>query len=135
VADLARERRIRGKIAALGALLASGKIDPERTRAFFAGELGAATMASDDADVATSIRLPRELLARADALAERRAARLGERASRSAVLRLALERGIGVLEREAEALDVASAKAAILAELADLRERVAALREAGDGDE
>jgi predicted DNA-binding protein len=88
-------------------------------------------MASDDADVATSIRLPRELLARADAVAERRAARLGERASRSAVLRLALERGIGVLEREAAALDASSSKAAMLAELEALRVRVAAL--AADG--
>ena len=129
MAALARERRIRAKLAELRALLDAGAVDPERTRAFLAGELGAAPMASDDADVATSIRLPRELLARADAIAERRAARLGERASRSAVLRLALERGIGVLEREAEALDALSSKAAMLAELGTLRERVAAMVE------
>jgi predicted transcriptional regulator len=81
----------------------------------------------DSADLATSIRLPGDLVARADALAERRAVLLGERASRSAVLRLAIERGIATLEREAAELEAPSTRAALLAELDALRERVAVL--------
>jgi predicted DNA-binding protein len=123
--ELARERRIRGKIAELGALLTSGKVDPDRTRAYLAGELEGPPM--DSADLATSIRLPGDLVARADALAERRAVLLGERASRSAVLRLAIERGIAALEREAAELEAPSTRAALLAELDALRERVAVL--------
>ncbi len=123
--DLARERRIRGKLGELAALLEGGALNPDRTRAMLAGELEAAPMESDE--VPTSIRLPRRLLAVADALAARRAERLGERASRSAVLRLALERGIAALEREAAELEAPTTKAAILEELEALRERVAVL--------
>lgn len=130
-ADLARERRIRGKLGELAALLEGGTLNPDRTRAMLAGELEAAPMDSDE--VPTSIRLPRRVLALADDLAARRAARLGERASRSAVLRLALERGIASLEREAAELDAPSTKAAILAELATLRERVARMEGVNDG--
>ena len=124
-ADLARERRIRGKLGELAALLEGGALNPDRTRAMLAGELEAAPMDSDE--VPTSIRLPRRVLALADDLAARRAARLGERASRSAVLRLALERGIVALEREAAELDAPSTRTAILAELEALRERVAGM--------
>jgi predicted DNA-binding protein len=92
-----------------------------------AGELEAPGMSDDGADVGTSIRLPRDLLDRADRLAARRAELLGERASRSAVLRLALERGVAALEREAADLASPAARASILAELDALRERVAAL--------
>lgn len=130
-ADLARERRIRGKLGELAALLEGGALNPDRTRAYLAGELEAAPMDSDE--VPTSIRLPRRVLALADDLAARRAARLGERASRSAVLRLALERGIASLEREAAELEAPSTKAAILEELEALRERVAGLVEVRDG--
>lgn len=128
VADLARERRIRGKLDELAGLLARGEVNPERTRAMLAGELDAeARRMDDDEALGTSIRLPRDLLARADALADARNARTGERASRSAVLRLALERGIAALEREAAELARPPTKAAILAELAALRARVEAL--------
>ena len=71
-----------------------------------------------------SVRLPRSVIAVADDLAERRAACTGERVSRSAVLRLAIERGIASLQREAAELDAPSTRAAILAELATLWERV-----------
>lgn len=125
--DLARERRVRAKLAELAALVEGGALNPERTRAYLAGELETAPMDSDE--IPTSIRLPRRLLDVADTLAARRAERTGERASRSAVLRVALERGIAALEREAADLDAPTTKAAILAELETLRERVAAMAE------
>lgn len=127
--ELARERRIRGKLGELAALLEGGALNPDRTRAYLAGELEAAPMDSDE--VPTSIRLPRAVLAVADELAARRAALTGERASRSAVLRLALERGIASLEREAAELEAPSSRASILAELEALRERVAVLSPGG----
>ena len=127
-ADLARERRIRAHLAELGALLDTGKVDRERTRAMLAGELEAPGMTDDDtADVGTSIRLPRELLDRAERIAESR----GD--SRSATLRRALERGLLVVEREAAELEAATTRAELLAELARLRARVAAL-DGGDGE-
>lgn len=92
--DLARERRIRAKVTEMAALIASGAVDPERTRAMLAGELPTMTD-----DVPTSIRAPRELLARADALAEALAGP-GAKPSRSAVLRAALERGIAAIEED-----------------------------------
>ena len=125
VVGLARERRVRAKLAELAALVEGGALNAERTRAFLAGELEVAPMDSDE--IPTSIRLPRRLLDVADTLAARRAERTGERASRSAVLRVALERGIAALEREAAELDAPTTKAAILAELEGLRERVAVL--------
>lgn len=116
---------MRAKLAELAALVEGGALNAERTRAYLAGELEAAPMDSDE--IPTSIRLPRRLLDVADTLAAARAARTGERASRSAVLRVALERGIAALEREAAELDAPTTKAAILAELETLRERVAAM--------
>lgn len=121
--ELARERRIRGKLGELAALLEGGALNPDRTRAHLAGELEAAPMDADE--VPTSIRLPRSPLAVADDLAARRAKRLGERASRFAVLRLAIERGIASMEREAAELDAPNSRASILAEMEAPRERVA----------
>ena len=132
VVDLAKETRIRAKLGELRALLDGGAVDPERTRAMLAGELEAPGMNDTDPDVATSIRIPRALLDLADTLAERRAERLGERASRSAVLRLALERGIAVIERETAALDSVNTKAAIMVELAALNERIRVWSDEGD---
>ena len=129
-ADLARERRIRGKLDELSALLEGGALNPDRTRAYLAGELEAAPMNEHD-ETPISVRLPRSVIAVADDLAERRAARTGERASRSAVLRLAIERGIATLQREAAELDAPRTKAAILAELEALRERVDAWHRKG----
>lgn len=83
-------------------------------------------------EVPTSIRLPRSLLALADDLAARRANRLGERGSRSAVRRWAIECGIPALEREPAEWGAPSTKAAILAQLEALRERVERL-EVTDG--
>lgn len=140
--ELARERRIRGKLGELAALLEGGALNPDRTRAYLAGELEAAPMDSDDeTTLMTSIRLPVRLLAVMDELAAGRAAVTGERASRSAMLRLAIERGAAMLVREAAVLGAPDSVAALLAELetqiarADvqraemeaLRERVATL--------
>ena len=129
-ADLARERRIRGKLDELSALLEGGALNPDRTRAYLAGELEAVPMNEND-ETPISVRLPRSVIAVADDLAERRAARTGERVSRSAVLRLAIERGIASLQREAAELDAPSTRAAILEELATLRDRVAGMVERG----
>lgn len=119
-ADLARERRVRGALAELRALLDTGEVDPERTRAMLAGELEAAPVDADD--VPTSIRAPRALLERAEALA----ASLPTRPSRSAVLRMALERGMAELEAEARGLP-APVAAELRAEIEELRRRVEAL--------
>jgi hypothetical protein len=54
--DLARERRIRSALGELAALVDSGAVDPERTRAYVAGELPGAPV-SDADDVPTSLRL------------------------------------------------------------------------------
>jgi hypothetical protein len=59
---------------------------------------------TEEQDIPTSMRLPRHLLARADALAPLLeghpafASRVSSRVSRSAVLRAALERGLDALE-------------------------------------
>lgn len=119
--DLARERRIRGKLAELTALLESGAVDGERTRAMLAGELP--TMSTKDA--ATTLRLPAELLTRVDKLAERLAGPDGK-ASRSAALRVALERGIASLEADGDKPGELT-PAEVLADLDALRARVKAL--------
>ena len=75
-------------------MVAEGKVDPTRTAAYLEAER----------EVPTSMRLPRRLLARADALAPLLeghpafAARVASWVSRSAVLRAALERGLEALE-------------------------------------
>lgn len=123
--DLARERRIRAGLEELRALLDGGEVDRARTLAALAGTLEAPGMTPD---VPTSLRLSADLSARVDALAERLAAdpRLavatGGRVSRSAVLRLALERGIAALE--ADAAPPAGAPVDVAAELAALRARL-----------
>lgn len=114
--DLGRERRTRGLVAELRALLDAGEVDTGRTSAMLSGDLETARME----DTPTTIRAPRALLDRAEALA----AALPSQPSRSAVLRLALARGIAVLE--AEAL-VAPLAPDLAADVADLRRRVAAL--------
>ena len=148
--DLGRERRIRAALSELGELVSSGAVDPERTRAYVAGTLpGAPAVTDAPEEVPTSLRLPRALVARLDALAARMAADptlgalasdLGGRVSRSAVLRLALTRGIAVLEAEARPAPVAGpvSPAELLAELDALRGKVAALvahEEPGAGGE
>ena len=122
--DLARERRIRGKLAELTALLESGAVDGERTRAMLAGELPTMTK-----DAATSLRLPAELLTRVDALAERLAGPDGK-PSRSVALRVAIERGLASLEADGDKPG-ALTPADVLADLDALRARVKALA-AGD---
>lgn len=132
--DLARERRIRSALGELAALVDSGAVDPERTRAYVAGELPGAPV-SDADDVPTSLRLPRALVARLDALAARLgadptlAAAFGGRVSRSAVLRAALDRGVSALEADARPGGAGGPvdAAAVLAELDALRVKVAAL--------
>lgn len=131
-ADLARERRIRAGLEELRALLDGGEVDRGRTLAALAGTLEAPGMTPD---VPTSLRLPADLSARVDALAERLAAdprlaaAVGGRVSRSAVLRLALERGIAALEADT-APPSARAPLDVAGELAELRARVDALADA-----
>jgi hypothetical protein len=85
----------------LAGMVRDGAVDPERTRTFLEGER----------EVPTSMRLPASLLARMDALAPRLAehpalrSRASERVSRSAVLRAALERGLGELLRDVETFE------------------------------
>ena len=82
-------------------MVRDGAVDHDRTRAFLEGER----------EVPTSMRLPASLLAYADALAPRLAGhpalagRASERVSRSAVLRAAMERGLGELLRDVETFD------------------------------
>lgn len=96
--------RVRAAVARLDALIASGALDLDRTARWLAGDLEEGpTMAIDD--VPTSVRIPRTLLERAEALAPKLARNADVRAmagprgvSRSTVLRLAVERGISALE-------------------------------------
>lgn len=127
--DLARERRIRDRLDELRALLDGGEVDRARTLAALAGTLEAPGMTPD---VPTSLRLPAELLARVDALAEllaadpRLSAAVGGRVSRSAILRVALERGVAALEADA-APSPGRGPVDVAAELADIRARLDAL--------
>jgi len=92
--DLARERRIAGKVAELRDLLDGGAVDADRTRAMLAGELE--TPVADD--VSTTFRLPAAWIARADALTAALPAPAGGKLTRSNVLRAALDRGLSGLE-------------------------------------
>lgn len=123
--DLGKERRIRSKLAELSDLLESGAVDKRRTRAMLAGELPMST----SKDAATTLRLPTELLARVDRLAEHLAGPDGK-ASRSVALRVAIERGIAALEADG-AKPATLTPGDVLAELDALRARVAALATAG----
>ena len=104
--DLAR---VRAALARLDALVASGALDPDRTARWMAGDLEEGPPMTTSDDVPTSVRLPRALLDRAEALApklernpEIRAMVSPRGVSRSIVLRLAVERGIAALEGDAE---------------------------------
>lgn len=129
VVDLARERRIAGKVAELRDLLDTGAVDADRTRAMLAGELEARPV-TDDPDVSTSIRLPGSLLTRADALAAVLPSPVGVRLNRSGVLRAALERGLSGLEADAARAAPGATPpdlSGVLAELDALRARVEVL--------
>ena len=123
--DLGRERRIRAAVRELGTLLESGAVDGERTRAMLAGELPTMTK-----DAATTLRLPTDLLARVDKLAERLAGPDGK-PSRSAALRVAIERGTAALEADGDKPGTLT-PADVLAELDTLRARVEVLAAEGD---
>lgn len=90
-----------------------------------AGELPTMTK-----DAATTLRLPADLMARADKLAERLAGPDGK-PSRSAALRVALERGIASLEADGDKPGTLT-PADVLAELDTLRARVEGLAAEGD---
>ena len=129
VVDLARERRIAGKVAELRNLLDTGAVDADRTRAMLAGELEARPV-TDDPDVSTSIRLPGSLLTRADALAGMLPGPPGSKLTRSGVIRAALDRGLAALEADAaRATSPATPPdlSGVLAELDALRAKVAAM--------
>lgn len=100
--------RVRSALARLDVLVESGTLDLDRTAAWLSGDLPEGpTMTSTRDDVPTSLRVPRSLLDRADALREPLSsdptvvALAGPRGvSRSIVLRLAVERGIAALEAD-----------------------------------
>lgn len=121
--DLGKESRIRAAVEELRGLLDSGEVDRDRTRAMLAGNLEAAPMGDDDSP--TTIRAPRALLDRAEALISRWPPAAGGigRVSRSTVLRHALERGIAALEAEAADLPTANGDD-IRADLSELRARL-----------
>lgn len=103
----------------LAAMVAGGEVDPDRTAAFLDGER----------EVPTSMRLPARLLERAEELAPKLtehpafSVRASARVSRSAVLRVALERGLEALEGDLSRR--APRRAEVLAAL-ELLTRVAA---------
>lgn len=101
--------RVRSALARLDVLVESGTLDLDRTAAWLSGDLpeGSTMTATSRDDVPTSLRVPRSLLDRADALREPLSsdptvvALAGPRGvSRSIVLRLAVERGIAALEAD-----------------------------------
>ena len=108
--ELARRRRIRALIGELGDELARGSPElAERTRDMLAGDLPLAadpTTPEDPMgqnDAAIQLRLPSEVLERADELMgpmSRVPLLAAVRLSRSAVLRMALMRGLDALEAE-----------------------------------
>ena len=98
---MSRARTPTDALEELAGMVRDGAVDHDRTRAFLEGER----------EVPTSMRLPASLLAYADALAPRLAGhpalagRASERVSRSAVLRAAMERGLGELLRDVETFE------------------------------
>ena len=104
--DLDAERRRRGLLDELAALLADPAL-AERTRDNLAGPAAWLSLALEaPLDKPKTVRLPLEVLDRLDALAERMsavptlAALAGGRLSDSAVLRIAVIRGLDLLEAE-----------------------------------
>lgn len=102
--------RVRSALARLDVLVESGTLDLDRTAAWLSGDLpeGSTMTSTSRDDVPTSLRVPRSLLDRAEALRAPLssdptvAAMAGPRGvSRSIVLRLAVERGIAALEADA----------------------------------
>lgn len=92
----------------LGDLVATGVVSKERTDDALKGELSCIELESDPManEMPTTIRVPEETLEKANELADRISenptikALFGGRASRSAVLRLALQRGLEDLDAE-----------------------------------
>jgi hypothetical protein len=123
-----RERRLRGLLGEWGALLAAGAVEAGRTEALLAGTLEAAAPMDE---TPTTLRLPRDLLDRAERLAEDGLG-TGARVSRSLVLRRAVELGLDALDSAAGDLSPTAA-AEVRAELADLRRRVEDLEAAPGG--
>lgn len=104
--DLDRERRVRSNLAELRTLTMAPAV-AGRTLALRDLALSLSTLEDPMGnDKATSVRLPEEVLERLDALAARLAedptirALAGGTLSRSAVLRIAVTRGLEVLEAE-----------------------------------
>ncbi len=106
--DLARERRIRAALDELRALLDADPALAERTRAMLAGELPCPDLEEKETmpnDAAINLRVPKDVLSRADALMPALAQdpmlqAAGRGVSRSVVLRLAVLRGLDSLEAE-----------------------------------
>ncbi len=110
VVSLDRERRIRALVSVLKADLSQNPELAERFRAAERGELAIPDLQEREEnmppnDSSVMIRLPAALLERADALqprieASEYGAFMGSAVTRSAVLRLALVKGLAQLEQE-----------------------------------
>jgi hypothetical protein len=123
--DLGAERRARALVAQLRAVLDAGEVDTTRTAEMLSGDLETARM---DLESPTTLRLPRALLDRAEAVA----AALPAHPSRSAVLRRAVEMGIAALEAEATA---AALPPDLASDVAALRRRVERLEGHAEGED
>lgn len=105
VVNLARERRIRGLMTDLRRMFAASPGLAQRTGAMLRGELAAPDLEEEQMvnEMQLSVRLPEDLLKRLEKM-ETKMAKNPElaafRVSRQSVLRLALMRGLDVLEAE-----------------------------------
>lgn len=104
--DLDRERGIRGSLDELRALLASDPDLAARTAAMLDGELPCPAL-EEPMDPTLTIRLPEEIMARADALIPALEAdpaiRAHGRVTRSTAIRIAILRGLDALEADTRA--------------------------------
>lgn len=115
IVDLARERRLRALDERMADLMAENPRLTERTHAMLAGDLACPVVEDSmpgregGQEESLALRLPSQLLARVDTMAETLKAYpeilAWGRPSRSAVIRLALARGLDAIEREIEQKD------------------------------
>ena len=106
--DLDKERRIKRIIGEIKEMMDNNPALADRTGKMLQGEIPCSELEepmTPKEDTSTSIRLSRELQARADALMEKIKDRpevtAFGRVTRSSVLRLALVKGLEILEKEA----------------------------------
>jgi hypothetical protein len=105
--DLDRERRIRDRLRELSSLLTDDPALAARTLDALEGRIPAPDLEDSMNDAHLNVRLPRDVVDRLDALVPLVANdprwRAFGRVTRSTVLRLAVDRGLGPLEAECRA--------------------------------